>query len=91
MNAELLQQIIEGMGYEVTRYSGRGMYGAECPAFTVEDGQEFGAVAEIALAMLEDVAENIICRTWRHARMDSMGRDDVVIYFPRICYAEKAE
>jgi hypothetical protein len=87
MNAELLQRIIEGAGYEVTRYSGRAMYGAECPGIVVENA--FEAIATITLAMLEDVDENTIARTWRGARDDNMGRDDVVIYFPLICYVEE--
>ena len=68
MDAEALTDIIERAGYEVTRYSGRAMYGAECPALIVEPAHELEAVAQITLQALEHVTEAEICKLFRRAR-----------------------
>ena len=36
MTSKQLKDIIEMAGYETRSYSGRGMYGKECLAFTVD-------------------------------------------------------
>ena len=80
MTTEELKQLIEDVGYETRDYSGRGMYGKRCLAFTIEAGNELGAVAEIVYH--SDTEE--IVDIFKDARTDTMGRDDIIIYFPRM-------
>lgn len=40
-NQDKFIQDAEGQGFEVYQYSGRGMFGDECPAITVDDPQDF--------------------------------------------------
>ena len=83
MNVERLEE----SGFETRRYSGRGMYGAECIAFEVIGGSELGAVAEI-ISSIETVEEQAeVVKAFKQAKTDSMGRDGIVIYFPKYKYA----
>lgn len=42
----------EELGYEVREYSGRCMYGRECPGVTVESPNDF--IAEMGMTGFED-------------------------------------
>lgn len=78
MTVEELKKIIDDAGYDTRDYSGRGMYGKRCLAFIIPNGEEFGAVAEIVYHSDDEE----IVTMFKDARTDSMGRDDIVIYFP---------
>lgn len=41
----------ENLGYEVRDYSGRGMFGRQCPGVTVDNANEF--IAEIGIKGLK--------------------------------------
>lgn len=41
------RQKAESLGYKVREYSGRGMFGRECPAVTVENPSDF--IAEMGM------------------------------------------
>ena len=71
-------------GYETRAYSGRGMYGKECLAFTA-DGEEFAVAADLMEAAL-DAGEDFIApvlAAMRGIRTDSLGRG-TVFYFPGV-------
>lgn len=89
MTNKQLQNIIEMAGYETRTYSGRGMYGKECLAFTV-DGREgrassFAVAADLMDAAIEageDFIEPLI-EAMRGIRTDSLGLG-TVFYFPSV-------
>ena len=84
MDSERLVEILEGAGAEVRSYSGRGMYGAQCVAFTVEAEQSLlGVVAEVVAANAETGLEFEIARLFKAAKIDSMGLGTIV-YFPSV-------
>lgn len=65
------------------KYSGRGMYGKECPSAHFEEMQD-------AFELFADIAsEDAELARWmaRKARTDSMGRG-VVVYWPGAVYDE---
>jgi hypothetical protein len=68
------REMLEGAGFEVSSYSGRGMYGRQCPSVTASSWQEF---VSLLLQATEDVDTDLIslCHT------DSMGYD-TVFYWP---------
>jgi hypothetical protein len=97
-----LQYIADTAGYDTRSYSGRGMYGEECLAVTLEVGQTpFRFFAD----MLDQVASLVssgmngeetdhlldaissLEACLRSAQTDSMGRGTVV-YFPGTKYVE---
>lgn len=85
MDTETLKHYLHGAGYQTRPYSGRGMYGAVCLAFEVQTDEEtlVGAVANI-VAIVDDADEREqLADEFARARTDSMGRDGVVVYFPR--------
>jgi hypothetical protein len=83
--AEQVAEQLEDAGADVREYSGRGMYGEECPAF------ECSTMAE-AFQVFVDIAENdpvMAHELARAVKTDSMGMG-MIVYFPRITYAKKA-
>ncbi len=86
MTSKQLQDIIEMAGYETRSYSGRGMYGKECLAFTADAGTLSFVVAadlmEAALYTGEDFIEPVLA-AMRGVKTDSLGRG-AVFYFPSI-------
>lgn len=93
LSAERLTELFEEAGYEVRRYSGRFMYGDECPGVDLETiGEAFAAVAEVtaAAATNEEADEtDDVINAVRQAKTDSMGRG-IVLYFPYIVYEGSA-
>ena len=74
-------------GVEVyKRYSGRCMYGAQCPGLTCEGPGQFALAMMAVECADEDIAEQL-CRA---VRTDSMGRDAMIYYWPHITYKTKA-
>ena len=68
------------------RYSGRNMFGEECPGFEAEtDAEAFSVFVQLA-AYDEDLAAKLAAG----AKTDSLGRG-IIVYWPTITYAKAAE
>lgn len=86
MTSKQLQDIIEMAGYETRTYSGRGMFGKECLAFTADSETSSFAVAADLMAAAIDAGEDFIApviEAMRGIRTDSLGRG-TVFYFPGV-------
>ena len=88
MTNKQLQDIIEMAGYETRSYSGRGMYGKECLAFTVDGrAEEFAVAADLMNAALDAGEDFVVVEpvlaAMRGIRTDSMGLG-TVFYFPGV-------
>ena len=83
--AEQVEEAISDLGANLhDRYSGRGMYGAECPAIEAESESEiYSFFVELAT-----VNEKMARQLAKSARVDSMGRG-IICYWPSITYAKK--
>lgn len=81
-----LSNAIKSQGYTPRSYSGRGMYGKQCLAFSTDDSA-ITAVAAI-VGNIRDEGERLeVVEAFEGARSDSMGLG-TVIYFPRIAFEE---
>ncbi len=93
MTSKQLQDIVEAAGYETRSYSGRGMYGKECLAFTADsETSSFAVAADLIAAALdagEDFVEPVLA-AMRGIRTDSMGRG-TVFYFPRVSAEDEGD
>lgn len=85
-----LQKALEATDRETRSYSGRGMYGKSCLAFTVDSGD----LGEVVADLMQYVAEkgdtdrfivDSISDAFRNMSSDSMGMGSVY-YFKRIPY-----
>lgn len=89
LSAERLTELFEEAGHEVRCYSGRFMFGKECPGVVFDSiGEVFAAVAEVtaAAATNEEADEtDDVINAMRQVQTDSMGRG-IIIYFPHIVY-----
>jgi hypothetical protein len=83
MDTNRLQEIIKEAGFESRRYSGRGMYGAECVAFNTYD--LVGEVAEIVASVDTDEERYELVKAFKKSNTDVMGTG-TVIYFPTYKY-----
>jgi len=85
-NALQIQEALEDIGYDVRDdYSGRNMYGKECP------GVEAGSEAEI-FTMFVELAENdpvMAKELAKSAKTDNMGLG-LIVYWPRFTYEREA-
>ena len=82
---QIAQAIDNSMLVNCERYSGRGMYGKECPSAAFDDFKD-------ALELIADVAsEDVEMARWmaRNSRIDSLGQG-LVIYWPRVPYSDEA-
>lgn len=91
ITAEQLKNVIDAVEFgdhqklKTRSYSGRGMYGSQCLGFTCGSRQMLRAVAEImATAESMNVDLDELAIMFAGVSWDSMGRDDVIIYFERI-------
>lgn len=78
---ETLKEIIEAAGYDTRSYSGRGMFGRECLAVSIDVSEsEF-------FSDLIDVTDSsnirIVSDAMRNVRTDSLGRG-TILYFPSV-------
>jgi len=93
-----LQFLFVNAGFEVQSYSGRGMYGKQCLALTVdrEDSvsQVFAELLDQATELndLDDMRHmvEVIKEGMKAAKTDSLGRDQV-LYFPNVEYVDIAK
>lgn len=84
MGPERLIDAIEGAGYDVRSYSGRGMFGEECVAFEADGESAIAAVVKIIANAGRDDLDGLL-DVLRRASTDSMGLG-IVIYFPRVAW-----
>jgi hypothetical protein len=88
MNDDLFstaKMIIGESGYEVRSYSGSGMYGRFCIAFTCNN--VYSAIADFIEYCLNDDELLTLASMVRDIRSDNMGYDTIV-YFPSIEWVE---
>ena len=85
LTAAQLLAILEDTEYTARRYSGGGMGGAECVAFTVDDGKDLFAVAQI-VSRTDETLVPLLVRAFQFAKVDGLGRSSVVVYFPNIAW-----
>lgn len=78
-----LQEIIEDAGYEVNSYSGRSMYGKHCISYNIIENDSLFSVADIINSIEDEAERSEIVQIFKRVKTDSMGRDEIVIYFPR--------
>lgn len=79
-----LQSILERCGIECRNYSGRGMYGKQCLAFST--GESLTSVfGEILCNDLDKEELRILGQHFSDAETDSLGRG-VVVYFRSVEY-----
>ena len=81
---ELITEILEQHeAGTVMQYSGRGMYGDQCLGIVTEDEASTFLILglEFAGASYRSLGFTLI---GSGVRTDSMGRDSVVVYFPRV-------
>ena len=78
---ELLTEAIENAGYKVYPYSGRGMMGKQCLAFTIQEPTT-AAIAKIVMAVDDSELRHQIGDMLVSALTDNMGKGTVV-YLPR--------
>ena len=79
-----LMTLLDAAGLTTRQYSGRGMDGKSCPAFTVDnDGDILAAGFEIAQAAPND--GDGIRAMLANAKTGSMG-NGTVVYFPRYTF-----
>jgi len=95
-----LQSILERITDNTRSYSGRAMYGKECLGVTVGQRglgelisqvmEELVGLANDAMAdeagEAEDKAVTDVVQAWKRMATDSMGRDDIIVYFPGVPY-----
>lgn len=78
--------------HDVYSYSGHGMFGKKCLAFTISrEDSEAGCIADIMANFAENFnADSLIdiANLFHSTKMDSMGHD-TVLYFPSIEWQEE--
>lgn len=79
--ADTLRRAAYSVDARVTAYSGRAMYGDVCLGVVLED---VGEAFRFALAVhdRDTLLADILADT--SSRSDSLGRDSIVLYWPRI-------
>jgi hypothetical protein len=91
----ILQKIIEASGRCVRDYTGRGMYNKKCVGVVCSSLGEF--LSDIYSTGLREygygnVTDNLACElaeALSSIKTDSMGRDDIIVYFPDVSYTEE--
>ena len=82
---ETLDECLGSFG-EITRYSGRAMYGAKCLGIIADN--ETRALFNLGIALSEHNSTEantlVAILTRAEFRADNMGRNSAVVYFPSI-------
>ena len=87
LTAESIAEAIEDAGFEpVTDYSGRFMYGKECPGFSSD------SISEVFLMFTTIAEENpeLAHAMAKGAKTDSMGRG-MIVYWPNATYEGRTQ
>lgn len=82
MSKSMLQRVLEDEGLEVMAYSGRGMFGDQCVAVSVQGGLG-ELIAALLRADVDDDEREGLARCAEHIRTDTLGRG-IVVYFPHV-------
>jgi hypothetical protein len=84
INVNDLIEIINDAGYDVREYSGRGMYGKQCLAYFVGNGNLLASVALIIGYVNDDEFRHSLVHLFENdVRTDDMGLGTIV-YFPNM-------
>lgn len=86
MDPKQIEEVLDQIGYDYSPYSGRFMYGKECPAVECDDLTEMFKMFVEASSNSYDTA----LRMARTARYDSLGRG-YIVYWPDATYPEETE
>ena len=78
---ELLTEAIENAGYKVYPYSGRGMMGKQCLAFTIQEPTT-SAIVKVVWTIEDEELRLKVGDILASALTDNMGKGTVV-YLPR--------
>ena len=86
LTQEEYETLEECVSDELTRYSGRAMYGVQCLGIISDDSEKTLFLLGIALAEHESKEANVLIEILTKTKFcaDSMGRDSTVTYFPSI-------
>lgn len=84
-----LIEAIRASGHSIRSYSGRGMHGRTCMAFTLSGGTSAAIRATADIVSIIEPAEmrEEVAAIFGRARTDSMGLG-AVIYFPGVAWNE---
>ena len=84
-----LLEAIRALGYSIRSYSGRGMDGRTCMAFTLSGGTSaaIGAAADIVSIIEPAEVREEVAAVFGRAHTDSMGLG-MVVYFPGVAWNE---
>jgi hypothetical protein len=81
-----IQEILENCGFEVSGYSGRGMYGETCLSVRLKDSNGIGnLIYNLVYASKDGDLDEEDIRCLRNFQTDSLGLG-MVAYFPNIPY-----
>ncbi len=89
LTASQLLDILADTEYDARRYSGGG-FGTECVGFTVDDGKDLFAVAQI-VSRADEALRPLLVSAFQFAKADGLGRSSVVVYFPHIAWPADAK
>lgn len=81
MSENPLRDLLESCDLEPYAYSGRGMYGEKCLAVNADS---LGQVLSVIVRECPDDARDEVADALHDVRWDSMGRDQIVVYFPSV-------
>lgn len=86
-----LQKVLEDLGYEVSSYSGRGMYGKTCLGINVDSSDILGKLGKIMADLVRDTPEEFregVAAGLRRVKTDSMGKG-MIVYFPDVEFQDQ--
>ena len=85
----MIYRAINNLEETPRKYSGRGMYGKECLAVTVENPTNFFIDLTVEIfSICEDIGEDPyrFIEKLKNHRLDSMGRSATVVYWPSLAW-----
>lgn len=83
MTPDTFVELITIAGYDVTSYSGRGMYGNSCVGVRVANDSEMLAMAANIAIECDDAQREELPDIVGNAKTDNMGRG-LIVYFPNM-------
>jgi hypothetical protein len=88
MNFKTIKRIAEFAGYEITRYTGRGMYGHNCVGMCV-DVSIFKAGVNMAASRAKvcELFDDVEYDEFPRACFETLGMG-VIVYFPDIAWED---
>lgn len=86
MTTDEFTQLLERLGYNWRKYSGRGMMGVECVGVTLEEETTLKFTANVVVGASDDERE-YLSDIFGRAKTDSMGYN-TIIYFPTMKFTD---